>query len=217
MSDAEDREEPPSSSADPQRMALTGFMGCGKSTVGNILAQRLGWSFVDIDQRIEAVYSASASALFQTVGEAEFRKIEADIMVESLAVPQRVVALGGAAVDLAENQNLLRYHYPGVIIFLDGDFEVLINRCLQQEQTTTSTYRPLLHQRERAFTRFASRREWNSAHAHLRIDVSRQSCEQCASEILRHLATLGGESPAVGGAWLRRRRGPGRSGSRGPT
>jgi shikimate kinase len=197
MTDAEGRDEPVSSSAYAQRMALTGFMGSGKSTVGNVLAQRLGWSFVDIDQRIEAVYSASASALFQRVGEAEFRRIEAEIMAESLAVPRSVVALGGAAVDLAENQNFLRHHYSGVIVFLDGDFEVLMNRCLQQEQKATSTYRPLLHQRERALARFISRREWNSAHAHLRIDVSCQSCEQCAREILRHLATLGGVSPVA--------------------
>jgi shikimate kinase len=213
MSDAESREEPVSSSAHPQRMALTGFMGSGKSTVGTILAERLGWSFVDIDQRIEAVYSASASALFQTVGEAEFRKIEAKIMAESLAVEQGVVALGGAAVDLAENQNFLRHHYPGVIIFLDGDFEVLMDRCLQQEQRATSTYRPLLHHREVAFARFTTRHEWNSAHAHLRIDVSHQSCEQCAGEILKHLATLDGVSLVAGDAWLRRRRGLGRSGS----
>jgi shikimate kinase len=202
MSDAEGREKPASSSAHSQRVVLTGFMGSGKSTVGNILAERLGWSFVDIDQRIEAVYSASASALFQTVGEAEFRKIEAEIMAESLAVPRRVVALGGAAVDLAENQNFLRHHYSGVIIFLDGEFEVLMDRCLRQEQKATSTYRPLLHQQERAFARFVSRREWNSAHAHLRIDVSCQNCEQCVGEILKYLATLDDGSLVAGDAWL---------------
>jgi len=165
-----------------EKIALTGFMGSGKSTTGRLVAQQLGWAFVDIDDEIEQIHACSASSLFQDIGEARFRAVEAQIMAICLAPSNTVVALGGAAVDLPENQRLLCDDYSGLLIFLDGDFEVLIKRCLE-EAGGVSTYRPLLHQRERAMAKFSSRREWNLANADLRVDVGSKSCEVAATEI----------------------------------
>ncbi len=170
-----------------ENIALTGFMGSGKSTVGRILAEQLGWAFIDIDRQIEIVYARPASSLFLELGEAGFRAAEAEIMAECLAFSGTVVALGGAAVDLLENQHLLSGRYTGLIVFLDGDFDVLISRCLREADNETSTYRPLLHQREKALARFTSRREWNLANAGIRIDIGNDSCEEIATEIARYI------------------------------
>ena len=79
-------------------IALTGFMGSGKSTIGRMIASQLGWPFLDIDAQIEAIHSRPASDLFQQLGEAMFRATETRIMTECLASSQTIVALGGAAV-----------------------------------------------------------------------------------------------------------------------
>lgn len=181
----------------PGPIALTGFMGSGKSTVGRILAHQLGWTFIDIDQQIETVHSRPASSLFHELGEAMFRAVEARITAECLALCCTVVALGGAAVDLPENQSLLSEDYHGCLIFLDGEFEVLINRCLQEENKQRATYRPLLHQPDKALARFLSRRTWNLANADLRIDVGSKSCEQSAEEIFVHLRAYKSSDAAV--------------------
>ncbi len=59
---------------------VVGFMASGKSTVGRLLAQRLGWSFFDIDEEIEAAEKTAIAEIFDTRGEAEFRRIEAAII-----------------------------------------------------------------------------------------------------------------------------------------
>lgn len=76
-----------------EKIALTGFMGSGKSTIGRMVAQQLGWAFVDIDSEIERIHACSASSLFQEVGEARFRAVEAQIMAMCLAPSNTVVAL----------------------------------------------------------------------------------------------------------------------------
>ena len=80
---------------------LVGFMACGKTTIGRLLAGELGWHFVDIDDDIEARAKTSISAIFDTLGEAEFRKLEAAAIGDRVRLIERgkptVVALGGGA------------------------------------------------------------------------------------------------------------------------
>jgi shikimate kinase len=169
-----------------RKIALTGFMGSGKTTTGRLISQQLGLAFVDVDQEIERVHSCSASSLFQKFGEEKFRDIESQIMATCLGLTETVVALGGAAVDLPANQRFLIYRYTGLLIFLDGDFEFLIRRCLY-EAAETSTYRPLLQQHQKALTKFNSRRAWNCAHANLRVDVNDKNSQETANEIVRYV------------------------------
>ena len=60
---------------------LVGFMGSGKSTIGRLLAEKIGWPFFDLDQEIEAREGATIAAIFEARGEAEFRRIEAAALV----------------------------------------------------------------------------------------------------------------------------------------
>jgi len=62
--------------AAPRRIVLTGFMGSGKTTVGPLIAARLGWSFIDVDDVIEAEAGATIAEFFARHGEAAFRELE---------------------------------------------------------------------------------------------------------------------------------------------
>src|ERR1700722_16870699 len=120
---------------------LVGFMGAGKSSVGRSLARRLGWSFEDLDDRIEAHARRSVPEIFRDLGETEFRRLETTSLREllsELGAGPRVVALGGGAFAQPENAALLE-HAGVPVIFLDGSAEELFRRCEQERRG-----RPLL-------------------------------------------------------------------------
>jgi shikimate kinase len=109
---------------------LVGFMAAGKSTVGHLLADALGWSFSDLDQEIEAEQGMSIAEIFDTRGEEEFRKIEQAAVSKRVSLIERgkpmVVALGGGAFVQEAIQNLLLR--SGVPIWLDCPLERVRNR-----------------------------------------------------------------------------------------
>src|SRR6266849_9070831 len=90
---------------------LAGFMGSGKSTVGRLLADRLGWHFVDLDEEIEEADGMLIEEIFETRGEPEFRRIESEAIrawVRKIESGQAVVmALGGGAFVAEANRALL--------------------------------------------------------------------------------------------------------------
>lgn len=79
-------------------IVLIGFMGAGKSTVGRLVAARLGQPFFDTDGLIEAREGRSIAEIFQSGGEPEFREIEREVVIEVLSEREGVVALGGGAL-----------------------------------------------------------------------------------------------------------------------
>ena len=110
---------------------LVGFMGAGKTTVGQALARRLGWPFEDLDDRIERQQQRSIEEIFRDSGESEFRRAEsAELreLIENLDQSRRIIALGGGAVAQPENAALLED--AGVpVIFLDASPDELFRRC----------------------------------------------------------------------------------------
>ena len=78
-----------------RRVLLVGFMGSGKSTVGSLLASRLGWRFRDFDLEIERRLGASVAEIFQRHGEQLFRELEQEVGSELLAGDDVVLASGG--------------------------------------------------------------------------------------------------------------------------
>lgn len=77
------------------RVVLVGFMGSGKTTVGRLLANRLGWSFVDLDDEIERLAGRTVEELFRDEGEARFRELETAAGARALAAERAVLAPGG--------------------------------------------------------------------------------------------------------------------------
>jgi shikimate kinase len=114
---------------------LIGMMGAGKTTVGKVLAQKLGYRFFDTDVVIEQVAGQTIAHLFATAGEPEFRVLETQVLAELAAYRQLVVATGGGIVVKRDNWGLLRH---GIIVWLDVPVAEIVARL---EGDTT---RPLL-------------------------------------------------------------------------
>jgi len=133
---------------------LVGFMGSGKTTVGRLLAKELGWTFCDIDDDIESEQHCSISEIFETRGEAEFRRIETQTLSRRVRLVERgrplVVALGGGAFVQERNYEMLENN--GVTIWLDPPYGVIRRRV------QGATHRPLARDPQKLEDLFQARR-----------------------------------------------------------
>jgi shikimate kinase len=107
---------------------LLGFMGCGKTTVGERLARGLGWPFIDLDATIEAGQGLTIKEIFEQAGEAFFRAIEHAALAEASKAEPVVIALGGGTFVQKSNLDLIR-EVNGATIWLDCPLEELRRRC----------------------------------------------------------------------------------------
>ena len=119
-------------------LALVGFMGCGKSTVGCAVAGELGFEFVDTDALVEAEAGIPVSEIFDKAGEDAFRKLEREAIAGLETRRGLVIATGGGAVTFAENLASLKRH--ALVVCLWANAEALHDRTKHQ------THRPLLQQ-----------------------------------------------------------------------
>ncbi len=105
---------------------LTGFMGSGKSTVGPILANTLGWDFFDLDHVIENKTGQKIRNLFDEKGEEFFRKLETETLKEISNGNELIISLGGGTIVSDTNLEILKSH--GTIIFLESSFDSIYKR-----------------------------------------------------------------------------------------
>jgi shikimate kinase len=159
---------------------IVGFMGSGKSMVGRLLAHKLGWSFFDLDHEIEAAEKTSIAEIFETRGEAEFRRIETAMLRQHIAAVEQgrpaVVALGGGAFAQEGNRKLLAD--CGITIWLDCPFEVVSRRVAQ------ASHRPLARDPERFAALYQDRLEsYRLADIHIPI-----TCDDPAVAVAEALA-----------------------------
>lgn len=119
-----------------ERIFLTGFMGCGKSTIGPILANSIGYRFADLDRLIEDRSGKSVKRIFQEDGEQFFRNEELAVLEELATTARMVVALGGGT--LAAPDAFASIVRSGILIYLKVPPDELLKR-LQHK-----TDRPLL-------------------------------------------------------------------------
>lgn len=117
-----------------ENIVLIGMPGSGKSTIGRILGEKLGLSFIDLDKEIEKYSGQSIPSLFEK-GEDHFRKIESEVAVSFSKQKSLVIATGGGIILREANVEALRE--KGIIIFLNRKIEIIA------EDVITST-RPLL-------------------------------------------------------------------------
>jgi len=116
---------------------LTGFMGTGKTTLGQLLAKKIGYEFIDTDTLIETQIGQTISDFFQTQGEAAFRKLESEL-VENLAQKQGLIIVTGGGLVLNPN-NVAMLSETGKIICLTASPEEILARVSKQQAV-----RPLL-------------------------------------------------------------------------
>jgi shikimate kinase len=155
---------------------LVGFMGCGKSTVGGLVAYELGWTFIDLDEEIQSAQQRTIAQIFDQDGEPAFRKMESDMLHDKVRLVQRgrplVLALGGGAFTIPENYELIEEN--GVSIWLDCPIELICERIGDPAS------RPLARDPV-ALAALYERRRQMYARADFRIDASGDAAAVCAS------------------------------------
>jgi shikimate kinase len=166
------------------RIVLTGFMGSGKTSVGRILAERLGWRFLDLDAEIERRDGRTVPEIFAASGEAHFRKQETAALAGILGQSRVVVALGGGAPEELGNRLLMEQTPRTAVVYLAAPLETLLERCERDDARTGTAGRPLLAQAEQ---RFAERRHLYERIAGHQVETSARSVEEAADAILEAL------------------------------
>jgi shikimate kinase len=158
---------------------IVGFMGCGKTTIGQRLAEELGWTFVDIDDDIVKAAGSSIADIFDTGGEQEFRAIESECIKKRVRLIQSgrpmVVSVGGGAFAQDINYELLKEN--GVSIWLNCPLP-LIKRRLEG-----TTDRPLARDPER-FERLFHERQSAYARADHAIAITNNDPSATVAKIL---------------------------------
>lgn len=109
-----------------QRIYLTGFMTSGKSTLGSILANVLGWDFYDLDKEIESLEAIKVTEIFETKGEEYFRELETKVLTDFSQKEKVVVALGGGALNNDKNFSVISE--TGKLIYLKVSPEIIYKR-----------------------------------------------------------------------------------------
>ncbi|MBZ0200179.1 MAG: shikimate kinase [Ignavibacteriaceae bacterium] len=105
---------------------ITGFMGAGKSTIGSILANALGWEFFDLDRLIESKRQKTINNIFKEEGEKKFREIETEMLIEISKKKLSIVSLGGGAIASEKNLKILKS--TGTIVYLASSLESVYAR-----------------------------------------------------------------------------------------
>ena len=151
----------------PLRIVLTGFMGSGKSTVGPLLAARLGWQFVDVDNVIEAEAGTAIAEIFARHGESAFRDLEHATIDRLASGENLVLALGGGAIEREDTRELL-LNTPGtLLVHLEVELATTLARC-----SGTETTRPVLADRANLAARYERRLPlYQTAHVSIRADA----------------------------------------------
>jgi shikimate kinase len=172
----------------PQRIVLTGFMGSGKTTIGSLLAERLGWRFLDLDREIEARDGRTVPQIFAAPGdkggEAHFRRLEAATLASLLGQRHIVIALGGGAPEELGNRLLLEQTPHTAVVYLSASFDTLVARCTQQAADPTATARPNLADLAHAERRFHLRRPHYERIAAHTVETAELTLDQTIAAVL---------------------------------
>lgn len=159
---------------------LVGFMGCGKTTVGRLLAGRLGWCFADLDEEVERRLGRTINQIFAEAGEAYFRQVERQVLEQFLRQAEQtplVVALGGGTFAQPTNVELLRAQ-GGVTFWLSCPLEELLRRCRRMNN------RPLFRD-PASFRQLYEQRLPYYQQADFHVDAARSDPALVVEEILR--------------------------------
>ena len=121
------------------KVYLVGFMGCGKSSIGKMLARELGYTFVDMDKRLSEREGRSVNEIFAHYGENHFRKLEADFLREIAETHEEnlIIATGGGVACKEENLEVMLQ--SGVVVYLKRTSQELLRRLVAGQHS-----RPLI-------------------------------------------------------------------------
>ena len=164
-------------------IALIGYMGTGKTAVGQLLAEKLGRQFLEMDWLIEQKAGKSIPEIFRQDGETAFRELEIETAKEVANQKNTVIACGGG---LVLNQiNIDRLRESSTIVYLTASPEVILKRVLNEGET-----RPLLNTPDKMgdieeLLRF--RKPFYEQAADIQIDTSKLDTDSVAEQIISKL------------------------------
>ncbi len=165
-----------------ERIYLIGFMGSGKTSTGRLLAERLGFGFVDMDDLIVETAGMSIPEIFSRFGEDRFRDIETEVLKRVAGESNRVISCGGGVIIREENRRVLKN--TGKVVYLRTSPEVAYerikgdaNRPLIQVPDPLAKIRELMERR----------RKWYEETAHLAVDTDGKTPSEVAEEVLNAL------------------------------
>jgi len=167
-------------------IVLIGFMGCGKTTVGQELAQRLNYKFLDTDQYIEEKEGTTIRNIFSEKGEVYFRNLETSTLKDLVEeTKESVVSSGGGLPLRQENAKLLQK--LGFVIYLKVSKDTVVERL------KGDTTRPLLqgdNPAKKMEELLCFRDPIYEVGAHMAISVDNKTVEEIADEIIRNYETM---------------------------
>jgi XRE family aerobic/anaerobic benzoate catabolism transcriptional regulator len=175
-----------------RRIALVGLRGAGKSTLGRMLAQHLGWPFIELDRRVEEDYGASIPDLIEMAGTATFRRQERSALERVLAEHEAaVITTAGGIVANPETYALLLRHAH--TIWIKARPQEHMSRVMAQ-----GDFRPMAQNRQAMADLVAilEARRADYARAEAEVDTSGDAVEQSFAKLLRIVARLRGELTA---------------------
>ena len=161
-----------------KNLALIGFMGSGKTTVGKELARRVGWTFLDSDRLIWEKEKDTIPEIFEKHGEIYFRRCEHAVLAEVAALEKIVLATGGGLPIGEQCWEILRRDF--YTVYLKADFDGLFDRIAGDQ------FRPLLQKyptRDRLKELYLSRLGWYER-AHVIIDTTNKKIDVIIGEIV---------------------------------
>ncbi|MFQ5834007.1 MAG: shikimate kinase [Candidatus Thorarchaeota archaeon] len=165
-------------------VALIGFMGTGKTTIGRALASSLKREFVDTDSLIEERAGKPISRIFSEDGEGIFRKIEAEVVREVYRLKSSVISLGGGALLNPSSSALVKEN--SAVVLLTSSIETILSR------TSSNAIRPLLNEKaedleQRVAALLAEREATYSDAMDIEIDTDALTVDEAVKEIIRRL------------------------------
>jgi shikimate kinase len=181
----------PAGGGTPSNIFLIGLMGAGKTSVGKMLARRLGKTFYDSDHEIERTTGVRIPVIFEIEGEAGFRARETRMLADLAAASDIVLATGGGAVLADENRKVLAAH--GTVVYLRASPQELWQR------TRHDRNRPLLQTPNplgKLTELFAQRDPLYREIANIVIDTGNQSVSSLAHRLELRLVQFAGAAAA---------------------
>jgi shikimate kinase len=162
-------------------------MGSGKTSVGALLAERLGWRFLDLDREIERRDGRPVPRIFSESGEAHFRHLEIAALASLLGQRRLVLALGGGAPEELGNRLLLEQTPHTAVVYLSAPYDLLVDRCHEQALQPGAIGRPVLADPVIAQERFHRRRPHYERIASHNVETSHLGLEETVTAVLQTL------------------------------
>ena len=166
-------------------IALVGFMGCGKSSVGRFVAGRLGYEFVDTDELVERGAGRPISTIFAEQGEEAFRELEREVLTSLAGRHKMLISTGGGLITYKDNLALLKD--IAVVVCLWAGPETIWSRVSRQ------THRPLLNgdNPRETIKRLLGEREPFYRQADILVNTDRRSMKQVGMQVIHQFRLFG--------------------------